>query len=432
MRKTVGLLGLGSVMLAGLLLWFLGREPASLAAPPTVAAAPGAAAQSPAASARPADSAEGMWGRLARATAAADAADAAPAAARSASSADAHSAELQAQRMDAYWCAQGAEDFQRDQAGKSAATAAAEEADTSSAEMAQALQRQMQLTLSDWITRLQQAGDLHSRATALWLARLSTDPAAAASAATLHQLASSSREPYVIALALQRNSDCSVQAGCQALRPALWQEVEPANLQAWLSDPPQAKSQNAPTPEAQEARWAGMAASQYSRSYASELTRRLLSLPVTVAPGLRQLSENAVLMRLSALWTLPAYSGLIAGCDASSHQALRLQQCERIAETLWSGGSDSLLERALTIALAKRMQRAGQAPWADRQRQTEAAKQWSAADAQRMSSPANAAMVFGCAPDAPLRQRLKAEADLGEWGWIQQQMLQTPSAGRGQ
>lgn len=255
-----------------------------------------------------------------------------------------------------------------------------------------------------WIDALRQRGDLRSRATALFLA---ADSDANASARALTALARSHADPYVAALAGQQVQACKRLASCTTLAPEERLTKDPGNLSALLEAYDR-------SPELLPRLAALLPQRPDYRSYSAELLQILLSLPAAPQEGLRREVELALLMRLQGRWLSPAFSAAMHACKmpAPADHPAQGNTCSMLAQTLWDQG-ESLLDRDMSLAVAKAAGLDERAPWPSRRAELDALRRQHLAQLEQLA-PSDPSTGNACLWQERFRTYLEVLAQYGE------------------
>ncbi|HEY8876878.1 MAG TPA: hypothetical protein VIN03_04885 [Roseateles sp.] len=267
-----------------------------------------------------------------------------------------------------------------------------------------------------WVKALVQRRDPRSLAVAEFLGGLDEEPMLAR--ARLQALASTTSDPMVTVLALQRPCDPGL---CRNIEASQWSRLEPANLQAWLALLRDANG-GARAAQSGYALERMAAEGRYSRNYQRELQAILLSLPQTSTPGLANEAELQFISGAAAAWTIVSHRPLAEACQAAVPGTLA--RCDAVLDRLWE--ADSALERAIAIGLARRWVLPAhpelRARWEPRAREYEAASAWSSEATLRLVSGAPAG-ESPCSLQTEMRKWISGTAQLGEWGHWRAEML---------
>jgi len=311
-----------------------------------------------------------------------------------------------ARANEARWCALWAE---RNQDLSAPAERDAIEPDEMNA-IAQTEAERMERRL---LQRLRADPSTRSQAAAEWLPRSGS----LAGTQRLHELARQSRDPFVIALALQR--PCPPNTACRSVEPGLWAEVEPNNLQAALL----AAAQR--TGEPAQQRWSRLLQTTEDNKQVSELIRVLEQhLPDAHDTVFLRDTQLALLIGYrsaaeAASW--PSLRDLNSACRSTDLGLDRGRICEGVAEKLWASSGADVLRNVMALALVRGLP-ARAAQWQARAQQAEAVRQWTS---ERMTVEIEQLIASMDCKRAPATSpwRRKATAD-SEWAFIRSEMIQ--------
>jgi hypothetical protein len=290
-----------------------------------------------------------------------------------------------ARRMRDDWCGFGVAEAQRevDALSSSGLERLLSAVGLSDAPDGMRVQAQARLQLrAQWITALRRQGTPRAEAAAAYLAIgvAAGEDDAPQARARLQELARSSTDPMLTALALRR--PCRA-GGCVNIDPAQWSRLEPANLQAWwglLQDPAVLRSQSAYLFDQM------VSQVRYSKGYSLELASLLASVDSAETPGLVQQMASETLISTALEWSAPPFHFFRDYCKGSAANAQLAPRCEALAAAVWSGGG--LIDRMLALALAREAVGPGapqRAAWEARARDYEAASTMSLRSADRFA-----------------------------------------------
>lgn len=312
--------------------------------------------------------------------------------------------EREARGAEAYWCAKVA---RPGQGAQGMALPAYEANYTEFEAMSKADSERMERRL---LRRLRTDPSTRAQAAAEWLSRGTR----AQSAARLQDLARKSRDPMIIALALQ--IPCTPGGDCNPVAPGLWAEVEPDNLYALLH------AADAAAGEPAVQRWSRPLQARHADSHMAEFVRVLEQhMPPVAETGLQRTTQDVL---LTGYWmgggVLPL-RGLLQACRGTELGDSRQRICEGVAEQLWAEQGGSLIDHLLALGLVRLLPERG-AHWPARAQQAEAAQQWGY---ERIDVEIGMLIeATACRPisqQSTWRRRRSAE---GEWNVIRGEMAQ--------
>lgn len=272
-----------------------------------------------------------------------------------------------------------------------------------------------------WITALNQRGDVRSRATALFLASgMSGNADAATATAALSVLARGSADPYVAALAGQRSAACRTVAGCQPLSPTERLSKDPSNLLAFLESYRDA-------PELLRRLTEAVPKPVQARNYDTQLLQMLLDLPMAPAEGLYRQVEQDMLTSLYYSWSWAGYDAIRACRKLPPDAEAELGTCKWMAETLWNAG-ESMFGRSLALSMAKASRLTDRPAWRARQADMDAMKQHG--ESLQAGSQVGSAGADACEMLRVRARYIRILADQGDWyaiGAMRRQDTATPT-----
>ncbi|HEY4082745.1 MAG TPA: hypothetical protein VGM81_18830 [Burkholderiaceae bacterium] len=250
-----------------------------------------------------------------------------------------------------------------------------------------------------WAQDLKQRGDERSLAMAALI-----DGSAEAQGRLL-DMARHTRDPAVYAWALGM---CRATGPCEALSPRRWAQLDPGNMTPWIYEAGDARHRK----DEQGVQEAVYQISRSSRSerYVGPLLQVMDGQREATAPGLQMMAELAVPMSMTWIYMLPSYAPVTQYCSTSTADPARAAVCTNVAEALW-GQTDTLLDRSIALAIARRLPSEEAARWTARADERDAMMVASRENAEELNE--------GGAPCSLLpflERRLKAQASLGEWG----------------
>lgn len=166
-----------------------------------------------------------------------------------------------------------------------------------------------------------------------------------ASSKRLQELARSSTDPMVTALALAH--PCP-PASCVNVEAAQWSRLEPENARAWIALLREPKLQSSQIDYVSE-RIASIAG--YTKSYQEDAGEMIFKLAQTDTPGLTYEAQTDVLTNMNSPWSFPDYGPVLRACRANSDKPAYAGRCAQIAKVLWSKGD--LMDRSIALAFAR-------------------------------------------------------------------------------
>ncbi len=270
----------------------------------------------------------------------------------------------------------------------------------------QRFERATQATRAAWASALMVRGDEQSLAVADFLLSRSGGQLASAAMARLTERARSSKDGFVIALALQR---CQFEAGgCPTLNVGRWAQVEPGNMQAWVREAARAGKARNEQALAEAVYRVGQATS--SDSYRTDMQRLLLSLPQSDQAGLQMAVEMTELGSIVFGWSGANASALSTWCNSELQDANRQQSCALAAEQLWAR-ADNMLDAIFAVKIAKQ-KRPPDPAWQAREQTLMAARQF---DNIELNASIETAASVACGGIEPMKQSLVQRLRGNEW-----------------
>lgn len=268
-----------------------------------------------------------------------------------------------------------------------------------------------QRLMQRWIVQLQARGDVRSRAAAAFIGiSVHHGREGAIHMPALRALAEGGRDPLVWQLWRVARHFCFDEPYCGPATLKPWREIEPENLLAWLPEFREAI-------DIPEARWAGIRAARYARSYQEDYMGLLLPLVEGEAPGLALQEGLGLLEDQIRIWpTIRANHALHKACTRAgpARDTGRQDDCRRAAELLWTSPRPTLDDRITSLQVADANGAAEQAAWPAR---LSFVRALDAAEQQRFMETRFRSRWDEQPCDAQPRQRetLKAIAQGGEW-----------------
>ncbi|MBB5205863.1 hypothetical protein HNQ51_003194 [Inhella inkyongensis] len=268
--------------------------------------------------------------------------------------------------------------------------------------------------LADWERRLRARPDALHQALAerVWLHRQGEGDDGAGRQ-RLQSLAERSEDPRIAGL--WASWSCSRLRGDCAQAAALWQRLEPTNLNAHLVRLP---SEDAPEAEFEDfarrllASLGGFAPEPW-------FLQQLLAFEAESGPGLRRTLAYSTVDELFLVQPMPAWRGLLKRCQRSSQHGPTGARCEALAEHLWRHGREAhVTERLLLRMVSSNPTRAP--VWKDRAHEAQAR-------AEMIESNFDLKVAFNlwaatCEAKGPSLERIRKRISEGDISWVKPHM----------